>query len=335
MANIREVAEKANVAKCTVSRVLNNNTKVSEKTRKIVLKAMEELAYTPNELARGMFKQKSGIIAMIVPSISHPFFSRLASHIEVELYKNGYRLMFCSSKGSYEKEKDYLNVFKTNLVDGIIFGVSNLDKEIYEGFDKPMVMLDRFINDHIPVVVSNHTLGGSLAAKEFINSGCKHVIHIGSHNSKDIISYKSHSALNRVLSENKIVVEEIDIQWDDFEFEKFYEIALNILKENESIDGVMAADLLAAAFIKAAFKLGKKVPEDISIISYDGTYVSNIGVVDMTKIIQPLSTIAKEATKLLFNQIEKKENDNNYVEVDLILERGETTKNTMKKSYNS
>ena len=74
MSSIRDVARKANVAACTVSRVLNGTANVSPETRMRIEQAMKELNYIPNELARGMFKQKAGIIAMLVPSIRHPYF---------------------------------------------------------------------------------------------------------------------------------------------------------------------------------------------------------------------------------------------------------------------
>ncbi len=326
MANIREVAEKANVAKCTVSRVLNGSDKVSEKTKTKVMNAIKELDYTPNELARGMFKQRSGIIAMIVPSIRHPFFSSLASYFEVELYKRGYKLMFCSAKGSYKRELDYLNIFKTNIVDGIIFGVSNLEKSFYEEFKKPMIMLDKYINEDIPVVVSNHKQGGALAAETFIGCGCKHVIHICDVGSKDVLSYQSHLELNRLLEEHNIAVETIEIQWNSFDFNAYYEFAKKVLDKDITIDGVMAADMPAAAFLKAAYHLDKKVPEDLSIIAYDGTYVSRMNTIELTTIVQPLSEIAEVATSLLFKQIDEQKIESNRVEINVSIKKGETTK---------
>ena len=89
MASIRDVAEKANVAPCTVSRVLNGTANVAPETKQRIELAMRELNYIPNELARGMFKQKSGIIAMLIPSIRHPYFSNLAHYIERKLYEMG------------------------------------------------------------------------------------------------------------------------------------------------------------------------------------------------------------------------------------------------------
>ena len=97
MASIRDVAKRANVAACTVSRVLNGTANVAPETRMKIEQAMKELNYIPNELARSMFKQKAGIVAMLVPDIRHPYFSSLARHIEDELYKNDCKLMLCST----------------------------------------------------------------------------------------------------------------------------------------------------------------------------------------------------------------------------------------------
>ena len=104
MASIRDVAKRANVAACTVSRVLNGTANVAPETRMKIEQAMKELNYIPNELARSMFKQKAGIVAMLVPDIRHPYFSSLARHIEDELYKNDCKLMLCSTGDDPERE---------------------------------------------------------------------------------------------------------------------------------------------------------------------------------------------------------------------------------------
>ena len=106
MASIRDVAKRANVAACTVSRVLNGTANVAPETRMKIEQAMKELNYIPNELARSMFKQKAGIVAMLVPDIRHPYFSSLARHIEDELYKNDCKLMLCSTGDDPEREKE-------------------------------------------------------------------------------------------------------------------------------------------------------------------------------------------------------------------------------------
>ena len=127
------MAARAGVAVCTVSRVLNESGYVSPDTHEKIVRAMRELDYIPNELARGMFRQKSGIIAMLVSSIRHMFFGSLAHYIEQELYAKGYKLMLCSSDDKIEREADYMRMFRSNLVDGVILGVTQLDDTVCPG----------------------------------------------------------------------------------------------------------------------------------------------------------------------------------------------------------
>ena len=131
MASIRDVAKRANVAACTVSRVLNGTANVAPETRMKIEQAMKELNYIPNELARSMFKQKAGIVAMLVPDIRHPYFSSLARHIEDELYKNDCKLMLCSTGDDPEREKEYMKILRPNIVDGVIMGVNNQKRNNY------------------------------------------------------------------------------------------------------------------------------------------------------------------------------------------------------------
>ena len=149
MASIRDVAKRANVAACTVSRVLNGTANVAPETRMKIEQAMKELNNIPNELARSMFKQKAGIVAMLVPDIRHPYFSSLARHIEDELYKNDCKLMLCSTGDDPEREKEYMKILRSNIVDGVIMGVNNQKPEAYAEFCKPLVMLDYYVNDEV------------------------------------------------------------------------------------------------------------------------------------------------------------------------------------------
>lgn len=325
MSNIREVAKLAQVATCTVSRVINGNEAVAEATRLKVLKAMEELDYIPNELARGMFKQKAGIVSMLVPSIKHPFFSSLADCIEEELYHNGYKLMLCSTGGDVDKEREYMTTFRSNIVDGVIMGVNTLENSIYEAFAKPLIMLDYLVNSDIPVVVSDHQQGGYLAAQCFIRSHCKKVIHITSSDSHTVLSYESHKMLEEELLKQGISSRAVDIKWNEFDFDGYHKMAKMILIDNPDVDGIMAADLPALAFQKAAVELGKSIPDDLAIVAYDGTYVVKTNQMEMTRIEQPLHEIAKEAVRLLLKKINGKNIKENVCVKQVHLVQGNTT----------
>lgn len=326
MSSIRDVAKKANVAACTVSRVLNGTANVSPETRMRIEQAMKDLNYIPNELARGMFRQKAGIVAMLVPNIRHPYFSSLATFIEDELYKNGYKLMLCSTGDDVEREKEYLKILKSNIVDGVIMGVNNQRPEDYEEFGKPLVMLDYFVNKDIPLVVSDHAAGGRLAAQEFISSGCSYVLHIGNEaETERVISYESHKVLQESLEASGIVSRELDIKWNTFDFQGYLELAKLILEKYPEIDGIMAADMPAAAFMKAAFQLGKRIPEDLCIVSYDGTFVANTNLIELTTIHQSLREIGQVSVSVMLKLLRGEKMEETYIRIPVKIKKGDTT----------
>lgn len=326
MASIREVAKRAGVAACTVSRVLNGTAAVAPETRQKIEEAMKELDYIPNELARGMFRQKAGIVAMLVPSIKHPFFSSLADWIERRLFERGYKLMLCSTSDDVEREREYLNFFKSNIVDGVVMAVNSLGKEEYEAFQKPMVMLDYKVNDRIPLIVSDHGMGGRIAAEEFIRNHCRYVIHLCSEEGMgEVISYESHSELEKGLSRNGIFSRKVEIKWNSFDFTGYMDLARLILETYPDIDGVMAADMPAMAFLNAAMDLGWRVPEDICVVAYDGTYVVNMNRTPLTTVVQPIEEIAAAVVDTMVKMVDKAELTAICLKIPVSLRRGKTS----------
>ena len=290
MASIRDVAKKANVAACTVSRVMNGTANVAPETRQKIEDAMKELNYIPNELARGMFRQTSGTVAMLIPSIRHP------------------------------------NILKTNIVDGVIMGVSDLEDKEYQQFDKPMIMLDYDAGKKLPIVVSDHEKGGRLAAEKFMESQCRYVIHIGDRELSKVESYKCHTALAHALNAAGIENRFIEIKWNEFDFSGYLEIAKTILEKYPQVDGVMAADIQAAAFLKAALKLGKKIPDDFALVSYDGTYVADVNLVNVTSIIQSADKIGDKTVEVLLKLMAGQKLTKRKYLIDVVRKDGETTK---------
>lgn len=325
MASIRDVAKKANVAACTVSRVLNSTGKVTPETKLRIEAAMQELHYIPNELARSMFRKKTGIIAMLVPSIKHPYFSSLSNYIERELYMRGYKLMLCSTGDTLEREADYLEMFKTNLVDGIIMGVSNLSDNHYADFQKPIVMLDYRVNEVIPTVSSNHALGGKLAAQKFIECGSQLVLHLRGNSPKPVLSRQCHTQLQEELRKAGVASIEKSIEWDAFDFEGYLQMAKDILTQNPRIDAFMGADMSAIAFLQVARELRREVPHQFAVIAYDGTYAVNLCSEKVTTIRQSLRKIAERTVFVMSEMLENRllETPHEIIEVELV--QGDTT----------
>ena len=326
MASIREVAKRAGVAACTVSRVMNGTASVAPETRKKIEYAMRELDYIPNELARGMFRQRAGIVAMLVPSIRHPFFASLADCIENQLYFRGYKLMLCSTSGETEREREYLGFLKSNIVDGIIMAVSSLDREEYAALEKPVVMLDYYVNDRIPLVTADHRMGGKLAAEEFIRNGCRLVLHLCDEEKADkVVSFESHLELERILREHGIESRRISISWNSPDMEVYTEEARRLLREYPDADGVMAADMAAAAFVNAALESGKKVPGEFCAVAFDGTYAADMNGRELTSVVQPVEKMAEKVVEIMARLLEKQRPKETDVRIPVTLRYGKTT----------
>ena len=106
---IQDVAKKAGVSPTTVSRVLNNRGYISEETREKVNRAMKELNYVPNDVARSLFNKRTNLIGLIIPTVSNPFFGELTFYIETICNSIGYKVLICNSLNNIENEKKYLD----------------------------------------------------------------------------------------------------------------------------------------------------------------------------------------------------------------------------------
>ena len=186
MATLKDIAQRAGVTATTVSRVINNRGYISEGTRKKVYAAMEEMHYQPNELARAFSKQYTNTIGLIVPHISHPFFTKVISNIESSAAEKGFKLLLCNSKEQPEKEQDYLDMCMSNRVAGIVLCSKYVQTREFRKMNIPVVNLERGEDDDTISVQCDNYQGGKLAAEHLIECGCKNLLHFGGVAGKDM-----------------------------------------------------------------------------------------------------------------------------------------------------
>lgn len=325
MASIRDVAKKANVGPATVSRVLNNSGYVSEEARRRIEQAMKELNYTPNELARNLYRKKTGIVAVLVPSISHPFFAEFVEHAEEALHKRGYKTMLCNTAKEGNAEREYLDMLNRHMVDGMISGVHSLEIEEYQKIQKPVVALDRYLGAAIPIVAVNHERGGRIAAEELAACGCRKVLHFRGDLAVESPYHDRHSAFDRIMKEKQVEVYSYELEWNRFDKEYFEAVIQDIFSRNIRVDGVFGTDMLAALYLKEAKRRGLRVPEEVRIVSYDGTFVSRMTQPEMTAVIQPIEELANEAVKMIDCLINGEPCHDKRVVLEVELRQGETT----------
>ncbi|MFM9279749.1 LacI family DNA-binding transcriptional regulator [Paenibacillus jiagnxiensis] len=322
MSSIKDVANLAGVAVGTVSRVINNSGSVKPATRKKVEKAIQELNYIPNEVARNFKMRKSKMVALLLPSIWHPFFSELAYYIEDELDREGFKLMLCNSGGKPEKELYYLDMLQQNKVAGIV-GITYNDIENNVSNDIPIVSIDRHFNKKITCVTSDNYEGGRLALRELVKAGAKKMAFLGSVTSvfSETMNRREgfiHEA--KTMGVDYVVYEKPDpVLDDDAYFDEF-------LDKYHDVDGIFAiTDMFAAKYIDKAGKQGIRVPEDVKVIGYDGIQDHSYFHPILSTIRQPVEEMARMTIRLLYKKIEGETLDREVYRLPVIFRRGETT----------
>lgn len=304
MPNIKDVAERSGVTVTTVSRVLNNRGYISEKTRKKVQKAIEELNYQPNEIARALLKRKSNLIGLIIPDVAHPFFAEISKYIEYYAYRNNYKVLLCNAYQNSKKEESYINMLKRNQVDGIIMGSHTLEISQYLNLNLPIAAIDRFLSEDIPYITSDNYNGGAIATQLLIDKGCNNLAHIsGSLKLNTPANKRCESFIDIAKKNNKPYVV-VETKLNSYNKEEYEKLIYSLFQKYPDIDGIFASsDLIAAYVIQVSNSLGKKIPEDLKIVGYDDTFLASLTVPSLTTIRQPIEKICETAVQIIINQI--------------------------------
>ncbi|MCP1640149.1 LacI family DNA-binding transcriptional regulator [Streptococcus gallinaceus] len=321
---MKDVARLAGVSVGTVSRVINGKSDLKPTTLNKVNLAIEELNYIPDIYARGMKTSKTDTVALILPSIWHPFFSEFAFFVETALSEVNYKLLLCNTNGA-KKDLEYLTMLQQNKVDGII-AITYNPIEDYLASDIPFVSIDRsYTEKSIAWIASDNKKGGQLAAEKLMEKGCQYLAFVGSHNST------SNDTKNRRIYFEKTVrqagencfIFDLEEPYGDFqvELEKF-------LRDNPKIDGIFAVnDFKALDTIAVLEKIGKNVPDDVQIIGYDGIRYGEDRDYPLSTIKQPLEEMAQTAVKVLLAIIEGKPHESQVI-LPISYIEGKTTKNS-------
>lgn len=329
MATIQDVAKHAKVGVGTVSRVLSGKGYVKDETRLRVQASIEELNYTPNEMARNLFFQKSGIVAIIVPEVAHPFFAQFVNAAETVLCEKGYQSMICNTYYEKNYEQRYLDMLKQRRVDGIIFGAHTAhDISQYENIKLPIVTLDRNLGGNIPCVTADHQNGGKMAADELIRSGCKNVVQfVGIKSEKEVSTPSNvrHEVFTAVMERHGISCKSHYAKWPTSDIAYYQKVANKLLEDYPDTDGVFATDLMCMAVLQSALAHRKQVPRDLKLIAYDGTNGIGLMYPRITTVVQPIERLAEESVRLILDLIQGKEIVNKKVKLQVVLRPGDTT----------
>ena len=301
---IKDVAKKAGAGVGTVSRVLNGGKSVNKETHQRVVEAIEELHFVPNQMASRLRKDASGIIALLVPVVNHPFFAKLAYFVEDEADKFGYSILLVSSQKRMEKERNILQRIKRREVDGAIF-VTHFDHEEKELKGCPLVSIDRPLGADIPYVTSDNYDATKNAVEYLIQKGCRKIGYVGSKPLVDSEVLKREDAYLDVMKEQGIqprIKNDVILHGDESN------VVAEFLQAYPDVDGVFASGhTMAQVLYETALQKGIKVPEQMQIVSYDGSFKQWSNNPYLSCVEQPIEEMAREVVRLLIDKIDGKE----------------------------
>ena len=309
---LKQIARELNVSISTVSKALRDNHEISKETADRIKKFAKQNNYRPNNIALSLKNRKSMTIGVIIPDITHYFFSKVIKGIEKVANKQGFNVIIGLSNESFDKEVLNMEMLANGSIDGFIISISNntqlqqdfhhLVETINQGM--PIVMFDRFSNDLIcdKVIVDDFD-GGRKATKKLIEIGCKNIAILST---KDFVSvsrqrlqgYLEALGANQMTPKSSLIIK-ID---DGADIEKEVNLLFN---NNKKIDGVFAVnEIFAITAMKVARQRGLRVPEDISVIGFSDGLLSKHCSPSLTTISQHAIAMGEKAAELLMKRLE-------------------------------
>ena len=324
---IKDVAQKANVSIATVSRILNDQTGYSKKTKEKVLKVIEQLGYQPNGVARGLITKRTHTIGVLFPHLSGSLVTELLRGIEKSASAHGSSVFVCHTESDSEKTMKYLKLLNEKRVDGIIFTSGILLDEYYEYIKKinvPMVLLATQSEKYpFPFVKVNDHDAAYSATQYLINKGHTRIGMI-SGNADDLIAGKPRiDGFTKALKDNNIPVKNNRIVvTKGFGFSEGVAGLKSLLTIDPEITAIFAAsDEIAIGAISSAYHLGIKVPDELSIIGYDNLSFAEMSIPPLTTVAQPFVEMGETAGNILFKMLDTDELVDSQIVLHKIIER--------------
>ncbi len=302
MAGIRDVARQAGVSPATVSRVINGTTPVAADKRERVLRAIEEMGFVPNEVARSLFKKSSKTIGVIIPSIRNPYFTQLADVIDAAAKERGYRIVLYNVHHDLDQERAALQMLAAANADGVIVASNNeaLQEELAH-YQMPVVVVDalfqtRQVNAYL---YCDYYQGGRLAAEHLTACGCRNLVCIrgvqGLYTAQ--ARYEGYRDYCREHGLTEQVVE------CDYDFEAGLSMTEELLERFPQVDGIVACnDMVAISVYKILHKRNIAVPDQIQLVGFDDIHLASLISPELTTIHQPIDAMGRRAVEVILNE---------------------------------
>jgi LacI family transcriptional regulator len=308
------IADTLSISISTVSRVLSGQAKryrIGQKTQEAVLSEAKRLNFSPNQLARSLRLNKTHTLGLVIPDISNPFFASLARFVEMESRKAGYAIFLCDSEEHTDIEIESLNLMQGRKVDGVIISPVGLSgdhlTELHQA-GLPIVIVDRYFPGMtLPYVTSDNFNGALDGVTYLIENGHRRIACIqgipnSATNSDRVRGYRTALDQHHITSDPQMIV------GDSFSQRNGYLSTKLLLKREPRATAIFSlGNQMTLGALQALSEEGVRVPEDISILSFDEQPYFAFLATPITTIAQQNEAMGQIAVSLLLGQINDKE----------------------------
>ncbi len=309
---IKDIARKANVSHTTVSRALNNKSRIKSETKEKILSIAKELNYRPDFIARSLVMRRTKTLGLVITTIANPFYTELSQGIETMAISLGYNIILCSTNYELSAEKKYIDMLESKGVDGIIFtsahmGDPNIIGLAEEGF--PMILVNRrtlhpTVRDKVDYIGVDNIRGGFLAVEHLIKLGHERIGVIGG-SSESSVGYERLEGGKKALATYGLKVIGDYFLEGDFLRGSGYQGGKKFLEMDKPPTAIFAAnDYMALGTYQAIMEAGIKVPEEIALIGFNDIEFAAMKGIELTTIGQKKYEMGALAAKTLVERIE-------------------------------
>jgi LacI family transcriptional regulator len=307
MATIYQVSELAGVSLATVSRVMNNNARVSENTRNKVLAAMEQLGYRPNSIAQSLASNRSNSVGILVSELHGPFYGEMLSGIENECRSAGKHVIIAAGHSEEASEKDGIEFLISRSCDALILHVEAVSDDYLiklANGNMPIVLINRFIPQLADNCISlDNELGGYLATKQLLQQGHTQLAYMAGPMWKSDAKDRYHGHL-RAMAEYGLSFNPALLAEGDFQDSSGSACMQQLLAKGLPFTALVCAnDEMAAGAMEVARTHGLNVPQDLSIVGFDNLILARYIYPKLTTIDYPIGEMGRMAARWVLKNI--------------------------------
>lgn len=309
---IKDIARIANVSHTTVSRALNNRSRIRSETKEKILFIARDLDYRPNLVARSLVMRRTKTLGLVITTIANPFYTELALGIESTARELGYNIILSFTHSDLSIEKQSIDMLRSKGVDGIILtsahiGDPNIRSLAEEGF--PIILVNRrtyhpIVKEKVDYVGVDNILGGFLAVEHLIRLGHQRIGVIGG-SSESSVGFERLEGGKKALETYGLELLTDFFLDGDFLKESGYQGGKRFIKMAEPPTAIFATnDYMALGAYQAILEEGRKVPEEIAIIGFNDIEFTAMKGIELTTIGQKKYEMGRIAIKTLVEKIE-------------------------------